>query len=110
MNTKEVLIAARALIADREHWTQREHARRSDGEPCSALSPKAFAFCFDGALGRAAGGFSLLYQEASNALCTASIELYGTDHITLNDHGAQPASDSYKAGLKCFDLAIAKLA
>jgi hypothetical protein len=104
MNTKEVLIAARALIADREHWTQGTYARDNVGAPCGALSARAYAFCFDGAVMCSAGSAgNESYIRSSNALAAAAKKLYGVTHIVLNDEGF------HEKGLNCFDLAISKV-
>lgn len=47
---KATLIAARALIADPEHWTQGELAIEKVGARCDANEPYAYAFCALGAL------------------------------------------------------------
>lgn len=53
----DVLIAARALIADPQNWTQGAYARQTDqfGDYAEVLSPDAKCFCALGALSRAAG-------------------------------------------------------
>jgi hypothetical protein len=50
---KPILIRARELIADPEHWTQHEHAQSNAGAPVSPFDPDAYCFCIDGALLRA---------------------------------------------------------
>lgn len=52
----DVLIAARALIADPAHWTQGAYARESPfGDYADVQSAEAKCFCGLGALSRAAG-------------------------------------------------------
>ena len=63
MTTKEILIAARAKIADEKNWTQGELARDAKGDPCKPLSPEAVCWCTDGAL-RFAQGEDNLYARS----------------------------------------------
>ncbi len=58
---RDVLLAARALIEDPEHWTTGTFARDSQGgDPVEPYSPKATCFCAAGAALRA---MSDLYPE-----------------------------------------------
>jgi hypothetical protein len=53
MKASQLLIQAKALIADPEHWTQGVYARVSkDGEGVSSNIPEATCFCSLGALHR----------------------------------------------------------
>lgn len=47
---KQVLLEARALIADPDHWTQHAFARREDGEACKPTDPRACRRCLLGAV------------------------------------------------------------
>ena len=53
MTTREILIAARALIDTPEKWTQFESARNINGVGCHPRSPDAVCFCTLGAIDRA---------------------------------------------------------
>ena len=53
MKTKEILIKARELIAQPEHWTQYEMARDVDGNPVEWDAREAYSFCSLGAIDRA---------------------------------------------------------
>jgi hypothetical protein len=44
------LLAARALIADRENWTKGAYARKENGDSCWELSSAARSWCLFGAL------------------------------------------------------------
>lgn len=48
--TKEILIAARALIAKPENWTQQYLARDSEGQCVDYASKEAICFCGIGAI------------------------------------------------------------
>ncbi len=50
MTALEKFKAARELLSDPKRWTRYTSARDIDGEPISALHPKAVCFCFHGAL------------------------------------------------------------
>lgn len=47
---KQILIEARAKIADPEHWTQGAFARNYTGSPCPARSGTAVRWCAVGAV------------------------------------------------------------
>lgn len=59
MNTLDMLIAARALIADPLHWTIGELARDITGKGVDVSSPEACSFCSDGALRKVAYALSV---------------------------------------------------
>jgi hypothetical protein len=50
MTPLQLLIAARARIADPAHWTQFAMARDSEGQSVAARSPRAVSWCMTGAL------------------------------------------------------------
>jgi hypothetical protein len=125
MSLLENLIAARALIADREHWCQGANAQADTGAPVNIDSPDAYCFCANGALGRACGvkedtdyddwTKSDAFDEASRALTAAANELFGSGYVDVND-GADTTADNHDAAyaeahlqiLRVFDHAIAK--
>lgn len=45
----EVLRQAKALISNRQNWTQQCEARNKDLQPCPPNHPDAVAFCISGA-------------------------------------------------------------
>ena len=68
MKTKEILIEARKLIAQPEHWTQYEMARDVDGNPVEWDTQEAFSFCSFGAIDRVSRvrdclGCDMTYQQ-----------------------------------------------
>ena len=52
MTPKEVLIKAKALIADRRNWIQGMEARAASGQPLPPEHPSACRFCSIGAVER----------------------------------------------------------
>jgi hypothetical protein len=52
MNTREILIAGRALIADPEHWTQGAIARNLENRSINSDRADACKFCSIGALNK----------------------------------------------------------
>jgi hypothetical protein len=63
-----VLIRARELLAEKEHWCQRSIARGWFGIPVPANSAKARRYCALGALTRAGYELGLPFEGASVAL------------------------------------------
>ena len=53
----EILVMARELIAEPEHWQQGMFASNSTGFGTSASSPSAVKFCVVGAFSKVTGGF-----------------------------------------------------
>lgn len=51
----EVLRQAKALISNRQNWTQQCEARNKDLQPCPPNHPDAVAFCISGAVHRVCG-------------------------------------------------------
>ena len=47
---KEILIAARAIIADEENWTQGAYAKDKDGMSSGVICSNAVCFCSIGAI------------------------------------------------------------
>ncbi len=112
-STKELLIEAKALIADKKNWTKKAFARREDGEAIAIQASTACAFCSVGAVVKAAGernadacfirsfnsspykAFRLLDNEAAKfGDCTF------TSLVGLNDYG------SHEDVMQVFDNAI----
>lgn len=77
MNVKETLIAARALIADKERWTTGVWARDSKDVVCDPGDPRSARWCAHGALLAVASNT----EAAFLALTTA----HNTDPARVND-------------------------
>src|SRR5271157_367283 len=109
MNTKQTLTAARALIADRDHWCQGAHCRAQDGEPVSPHAKSAHAYCAEGALIRITGGLTNSdYVQATDLLADSSSRLFRVySLVSLNDGLSIYEEGAHGAVLRVFDDAIA---
>lgn len=89
MSTKELLIAARAKIADPKNWTQRAYARDAKSESVSSLDADAVCWCAAGAVRWAGGdsyGGSLLSDRAwGELLQTAHFHEDSASMFAFND-------------------------
>lgn len=107
MTTREVLVAARALIDTPEKWTKdRAYALDSVGHRVSSYNDDAVAFCVDGAAARAVDdetGGSKLYDQVRQALKRALPAGYERSIWAFNDDPATTHADV----LALFDAAIA---
>lgn len=103
MTAKELLIAAKQLIATPDSWTKYYPATTSTGACISPHSPDATCFCSYGALDKAAGPGDdnhIVYREALSALQ----ELAPNGHVAIfNDH----PNTTHDMVLDLFDKAIA---
>ena len=113
MTTKEILIQAKALISDKDHWTQRFFARNKERMPVSPAGKSACQWCAIGAIIRIRYNSKLEYlreAQAYNAL-TQSIKDLNLDLGVskdwdligaFNDH----ADTTHEDIIKIFDKAI----
>lgn len=53
LDPKPILVRARELIADPEHWTQDNYATDNAGFPVLPFEPDAYCYCILGAVDRA---------------------------------------------------------
>jgi hypothetical protein len=104
--TRETLIQARALIADRRHWTRDVTARDRHHRPISATDPSARRWCPIGAVVHVADLHGLPFVEPFLLLEAAALELYGVHVSAVND---LPGRFGHRAVLGAFDLAIARV-
>lgn len=104
MSPKEILIAARKLIADENNWTQGAFARDDSGEEVPEWEPGAVCFCSVGAVSHAyrnnyqnqpLGSF---YRDAFDALAK-ELKIYST-LADFNDNS------THQEVLALFDKAI----
>jgi hypothetical protein len=71
MTLKSDLQAARALIADIEHWCQAEDAIDQDEMHCDPCGPEAYCYCANGACIAVAGGTDSASKDRLNAMTDA---------------------------------------
>jgi hypothetical protein len=116
---KQILIEAKALIADPANWCQGDFAQDKDGFSVGALSERAACRCSLGAVGCAAGidpnGHSPELAPIITSLDQAAFKLVhqnaeewdGTSIVDLND-GDESVTDMtpHEAVMAAFDLAI----
>lgn len=105
--TKETLIAARNIIANKENWTKNAMARSASTAHVFVLSDEAVCFCAVGAVNRCAQ--KSLTPECESALHELRKALYSTGNYTFtsviafNDDRRTTHADV----LRLFDVAIA---
>ena len=108
MTPREVLIAARALIATPDTWTQGYAARDASGAPVTATWSRATSFCMYGAVlkitecqdhNKRRTVLNLLYAECQQGLNSRFVNITG-----FNDTYGRTHADV----LKVFDEAIAR--
>jgi hypothetical protein len=115
----EILIGAKAIIADPAHWTTFAHARDAAGEPVTLDAPNATCFCLDGALAKAAGvhvdafGHWVRddrYHQASEYLRGITQSANGQrSYVSVNDGSAYVNDETGHPGvLALLDLGIEK--
>jgi hypothetical protein len=89
-----VLLAARALIADKNNWTNHALARDSDGHRCGPSDQEAQRWCAAGAI---------YFATTNKVLQTRALEAFKIDVTELNDYYG------HKAVLNAIDEALCKL-
>ena len=102
-STREILVRARALVADRRRWTRDVTARDRHHRPVSASDPSARRWCPIGAVVHVAEGCGVPFVEAFVLLQAASLELYGVPVSAVNDLSGP---FGHRAVLGAFDVAI----
>lgn len=116
MTPHEILVDARALLTDPEHWTQGTFARDRRGYPVSAASENAVCWCTYGALTKATPGGELRSTEvfrAAHAVIDLTVREMGFGSVVqLNDSyghcGPGAKAQVHGTVLLAFDLAIAR--
>ena len=102
MKPSELLIKAKAVIADPKHWTQDVYAKDAEGRATKTLSPDAACWCSLGALEKVAPGEDThsTRSAAAGYLLNVSIECGYTGIPDFNDNS------SHEAVMKAWDKAI----
>ena len=102
MKPSELLIKAKAVIADPKHWTQGWYAHNADGFDVGSCEPEAVCWCSVGALDKVAheeGAVDARFEAASYLFKVAD-EFGCSDIPDLNDHS------SHETVMKAWDKAI----
>lgn len=106
MTTREILIAARALIATPERWTQGDRARDAAGAPIDPCDPRAVCWCISGALEAADPSGSDMDGFIGAALALEKV-IVGLGHrAAIGDFNDAPER-THAEVLAAFDKAIA---
>lgn len=100
MNTKEILIAAKALIDAPEKWTQGDYARDASGNSVSFKSKDAVCFCSLGAIHKVAKGKD--FDDAEKCLREILNGDFRSSLHRFND------AKNHKEVIELFDAAIAR--
>ena len=103
---KQVLINARALIADPAHWTRGELACTAEGQSVAWYDPSAARWCAQGAIYRAACDLVADQKEATRIGNEVAKSIYGrrwhfVSLAIINDR------QGHAAVLAAFDKALA---
>ncbi len=102
--TKEILIAAKALISDPAHWTQGEYSRNTDGRRTAHHDPAAVCWCAMGAIIRV-----LPLREYSRAVgVTETLAAWGAGGNSAADLVGFNDGHTHAEVLALFDKAIAE--
>lgn len=81
----KVLVSALEMISDEKHWAKGVGAVDSTGAPVKTTDQRAVAWCAVGALDRAAGTDSELFESCLQFLQKASLQLFRCDPAVIND-------------------------
>lgn len=103
MTNLEILIEARALIADKSHWTHEVFANTSNGIPVLPNSHRATKWCAIGALRKIVGDDSNSLHGIDSPirqLNLVALDLYQMNIANVNDRLG------HQSVLKVYDLAI----
>lgn len=88
MTPKQILIAARELISEEEHWTQGVFARSDAGAATPVHNDNAVCFCAVGALDRVSGDD---FQDEFSSAIRILMDVLGSPNILIfNDTHTHP--------------------
>lgn len=97
-----ILIQARALISDEEHWTQGIFAATASGRATLYNAPNADRWCAMGAIRKVSLGYEPNMLNPITMLDAAASEMFQTTMVGVND------CFGHKQVLEVYDLAIKK--
>lgn len=89
LTAKQLLVEARAIIAEPAHWTTRFLARDINGENVGYTSPRAVSFCSYGAMGKVwtdHGGDQMDFAHSTGPIKDAEEALRRNIPSHLPDH------------------------
>ena len=103
MIAKEILIAARAKITNKENWTKGNYARTKSGDVCPSRASYAYSFC-------ALGALNSLWCQGEHYLAEVTL-IKAAKKLYPNFRGIVEVNDKlgHDDVLKCYDLAIKML-
>ena len=81
---KKILVEAKSILSDPQHWTKGSWARDRSGNICNEKSPDAFCFCLFGAVTRA--GYNLNLYGYRGYVRDTFENAVGQQFITFNDN------------------------
>lgn len=110
----ELLIRARSLIADIDHWCQEYYTIDNRGHVCTPQDPAANRWCAQGAVWHV-GASSSAIHIASSKLDEAAKELFpflssSVYPVVLVNDGSEHPSECHAMILAIYDRAIANTA
>ena len=102
MKPSELLIKAKAVIADPKHWTQDWYAKDAEGQPVGPRKSYAVCWCSLGAFGKVA------HEENTYA---ARFAAAGYLDVVVDEYGYSDVSDfndnsSHETVMRAWDKAI----
>ena len=102
MKPSELLIKAKAVIADPKHWAQDQYAKDAKGYSTGPAEPNAVCWCSVGALDKVA------YEENTYKTCLAATEYLAEVSAECGYSGIPDFNDnsSHEAVMKAWDKAI----
>ena len=105
MSAKEILVAARELLSDPDHWTKLVLAKTVNNEPKEPTDPEAVCWCSIGALYKVTGISVSLPDSSATIVYAAQRKL---EEALGNDLGIDEFNDcsEHKEVLELFDKAI----
>lgn len=86
MTVKELLIAGKAIIENKDNWAQGYYAYNGDGDMVDPMSPNATCFCSVGALWKADGEYSDNVTAAERILSSHSYQNFIVDQNDSSTH------------------------
>jgi hypothetical protein len=100
-SVSELLKQAKSLIGAPDRWCQGVASIRAEGSYCLPTDPAAIVWCAAGAIWHVGRDNPAGRDESLRLLCAAAWQVFGEDHLAVNDRLG------YSAVMTMFDTAIA---